>query len=69
MVKLVHISDFHLNNANLDDWRQYIRKAFITLLKKEFDGAKPIIICTGDLLDQGGKDFGGIENGLKKFAI
>ena len=67
MVKLVHISDFHLNNANLDDWRQYIRKAFITLLKKEFDGAKPIIICTGDLLDQGGKDFGGIENGLKKF--
>ena len=67
MLKVVHISDFHLNNANLEDWNAFIKPAFINLMKQEFPENKAIIICTGDLLDQGGKDFGGIKNGLQKF--
>ena len=67
MLKVVHISDFHLNNANLEDWNAFIKPAFINLMKQEFPENNAIIICTGDLLDQGGKDFGGIKNGLQKF--
>ncbi|MCM1031711.1 MAG: metallophosphoesterase [Oscillibacter sp.] len=67
MLKLVHISDFHLNETNLNDWNDFVKQAFINLIKKEFPDGNLIIACTGDLLDRGGKDFGGVSAGLKKF--
>ena len=45
MLKVVHISDFHLNNANLEDWNAFIKPAFINLMKQEFPENNAIIIC------------------------
>lgn len=67
MLKLAHISDFHLNNKTLSDWNNFVKKSFIDLLKNEFPNGNAIIACTGDLLDQGGRDFGGVSKGLLKF--
>ena len=67
MLKIVHISDFHLNKVNLDDWKNFVKPAFLDLMKREFPGGNALILCTGDLLDKGGKDFGGITSGLQVF--
>lgn len=67
MFKFVHISDFHLNKASLDDWKNFVKPAFVDLVKREFPGGNAIILCTGDLLDKGGKDFGDISQGFNIF--
>ena len=67
MFKFVHISDFHLNKTSLDDWKNYVKPAFVDLVKREFPEGNALILCTGDLLDKGGKDFGDISQGFNKF--
>ncbi len=56
MIRIIHLSDFHLNPDNLKDWKNYVKKAIITKLKK-FHEDTPIsfIAFTGDMIDQGGK--------------
>lgn len=67
MLKIAHISDFHLNKSTLDDWNKFIKPAFLELMQKEFPEGNALIACTGDILDKGGHDFGGVEQGLKVF--
>lgn len=67
MFKFVHISDFHLNKTSLDDWNNYVKQAFIDMLRREFPNNDAVIICTGDLLDKGGLDFGSINEAFQAF--
>lgn len=67
MFKFVHISDFHLNKTSLADWRDYVKPAFINMLHREFPDNNAVIICTGDLLDKGGCDFGSIMDAFHIF--
>ena len=67
MFKFVHISDFHLNKQSLEDWKNFVKGAFIELLHREFPDNNPIIICTGDLLDKAGQEFSSIDAAFELF--
>ena len=58
MVQIIHLSDFHLNEKNLNDWKSYVRKPFLEKIKQlNIDINKTIIVCTGDLIDKGNLNF------------
>lgn len=58
MIKIIHLSDFHLNKQNLADWNNYILDALSQLINEEKDSTEnTFIVCTGDLIDKGGKDY------------
>ena len=66
MIKIIHLSDFHLNDDNLSDWNTYIKSELINTIKSYTDSAEPcFIVCTGDLIDKGGK--GNIETAFNTF--
>lgn len=67
MFKFVHISDFHLNKQSLEDWKNFVKGAFIELLHREFPDNNPIIVCTGDLLDKAGQEFSSIDAAFEVF--
>lgn len=68
MIQIIHLSDFHLNPKNLSDWNTYIKKSFIDKLKNlSLDLPNLYIVCTGDLVDKGGKDFITIQEAFKQF--
>lgn len=59
-VRVVHLSDFHLSKDTLRDWKQFAKKALLAELTSiQEEGAIGLIVFTGDLIDMGGKDFGG----------
>lgn len=67
-MNIVHLSDFHLNPNNLSDWEMYIKDALISLIRENTkDNNELFIICTGDLIDKGGKDYGGVLPALNLF--
>jgi predicted MPP superfamily phosphohydrolase len=68
MIRIIHLSDFHLNKKFLKDWNNYIKQALIDKLQ-HLSQQKPInfIAFTGDLIDIGGDDFGGAEPGFDVF--
>ena len=67
MIRIIHLSDFHLNNINLADWKNYIKKALLKRLSDlNSDVEITFIAFTGDMIDLGGQDFGSAE---KAFAI
>ncbi|MDR1896939.1 MAG: metallophosphoesterase [Prevotellaceae bacterium] len=54
MIQIIHLSDFHLNEKNLNDWNSYVKKAFVKQIKiLNLDMSKTIIVCTGDMVDKG----------------
>jgi len=59
MIKILHLTDFHLNKKTLNDWELSVKNTTINKLK-EIHLEKPIdlIAFTGDLIDVGGKEFG-----------
>ncbi len=65
-IRIFHVSDFHLNKKLLKDWNDYMKVAFINFVN-ENKGEENFIVCTGDMVDKGGAEFGGIEAGLQKF--
>ncbi|HEA19516.1 hypothetical protein LCGC14_0710570 [marine sediment metagenome] len=68
MIRIIHLTDFHLNKKNLDDWKSYIKKALIQKLSNIHDDGKITFIAfTGDLIDIGGKDFESAEMAFKFF--
>ena len=68
MIRLFHISDFHLNKDNLYDWTHYTKDALVKLINDhQQDGVQSIVVCTGDLIDKGSSSDWGIEESLKKF--
>ena len=59
-MRIIHLSDIHLNKEKLDDLRQYYLTSLIKDLKKENEVKKiDLIAITGDLIDQGGLSFKG----------
>ncbi len=66
MIRIIHLSDFHLNDDNLFDWDTYIKSELINTIKSFADSTEPcFIVCTGDLIDKGGK--GNIETAFNTF--
>lgn len=68
MIRILHLTDFHLNNSTLKDWNDYYKEAFfekIDYLQK--DKSIDLVLFTGDLLDRAGKDFGSVTKGLNEF--
>jgi predicted MPP superfamily phosphohydrolase len=58
MIRVVHLSDFHLNMDQIDDFNDFVMKALISDLKTFNEEKKiDIIVFSGDLIDQGGKSF------------
>ena len=58
MLRILHLTDFHLNKKTLKDWDDFLKEA---LLKKidELQNENPIdlVLFTGDLIDKAGNDF------------
>jgi len=67
MLRILHLTDFHLNDSTLKDWKNFIKQALIAKLDK-IHNERPldIIAFTGDLIDKGGMKFSGAD---KAFAI
>ena len=65
-IRIFHVSDFHLNKNNFRDWNDYLKSSFIGFIN-ENKAEENFIICSGDMVDKGGGDFGGIREGLEKF--
>ena len=58
MIRIVHLSDIHLNKKTLKDAEQFVIKALIKDLKKYSDEKRiDLIFITGDLIDRGGESF------------
>ncbi|MDZ4809446.1 MAG: metallophosphoesterase [Bacteroidota bacterium] len=68
MIRILHISDFHLNSKTLKDWKQFV-KGTLTEKTAIFGNEKSIdlILYTGDLIDIGGKDLGDAAKGFALF--
>lgn len=68
MIRILHVTDFHLNNRTLRDWNDHYKESFIKKIN-EFQQRKKIdlVAFTGDLIDKGGKDFGGATFAFEKF--
>ena len=58
MIRIVHLSDIHLNKDQLYDAEKFVLKALLKDLKK-YSSEKPIdfILISGDLIDKGGANF------------
>jgi len=58
MVRIIHLSDFHLNPDTLSDWNRYVKSALVKKLD-DLHAESPVqlIAFTGDLLDAGGKSY------------
>lgn len=70
MLRILHLTDFHLNKKTLKDWRDFYKDAFLKKLELlEEDRKIDIIAFTGDLLDKGGKDFGNAKDGFDVFSL
>lgn len=68
MIKIIHLSDFHLNKENLLDWETYIKNDLIVKIKSQMlEGNKCFIVCTGDLIDKGGKSYECISEAFDAF--
>lgn len=67
-IRILHLTDFHLNQSTLKDWDSVLKQKFLEKVK-EIHTEQPIsfIAFTGDLIDQGGKEFGGAAKGFEKF--
>lgn len=68
MIRILHLTDFHLDKKRLDDWNNFYKEAFLKKVKDINDEkAIDLILFTGDMLDKAGKDFGSVKNGLDSF--
>lgn len=68
MIRILHLTDFHLNRKTLKDWSDFYKDAFFEKLE-ELTIAKSVdfVFFTGDLIDKGGKDFSNTTNALNEF--
>ena len=58
MLRILHLTDFHLNNKTLKDWDGFLKEAFLNKIE-ELQKENPIdlVFFTGDLIDKAGIDF------------
>ena len=66
-MRILHISDIHLKNHNINQVHAVIRELISTI--KSFDVNTPIevVICSGDLVDKFGESFISISHGYELF--
>lgn len=68
MLRIVHLSDFHLNNKNVQEFENKLIPALIKDLQIfHKDSPVNVVIISGDLIDKGGNDCGGAKEGFQKF--
>lgn len=68
MIRILHLTDFHLNKRTLRDWNDFYKEAFIDKLKEFHEKSSiDIVVFTGDLIDKGGKDLEGAANAFDLF--
>src|SRR5690606_30476238 len=68
MIRILHLTDFHLNDKTLRDWNDFMKEPFLTKIsclntQKKID----LVLFTGDLIDKAGFDFGSVSEGLNTF--
>lgn len=74
MIRILHLTDFHLNTTTLSDWNDFYKEAFLKKIE-ELKGEKKIdlVLFTGDLIDKGGFSFKEegekISTQIKAFSI
>ena len=58
MIRILHLTDFHLNKKTLKDWDDFLREAFFKKIE-ELQSENPIdlVLFTGDMIDKAGFDF------------
>lgn len=68
MLRILHLTDFHLNKKTLQDWESYIYDSLSTKLQ-EINSEKEIdlIVFSGDLIDKSGKELGSAKQAFEKF--
>jgi len=68
MIRILHLTDFHLNKRTLRDWNDFYKESFIEKLKEFHEECNiDIVVFTGDLIDKGGKDLEGAPNAFNLF--
>ncbi|MER1987462.1 MAG: metallophosphoesterase [Solibacillus sp.] len=69
-MRIVHLSDFHLQMGTLRDFEKYVIKPLITELKQlHQDKNIDFITFTGDLIDKGGSSFNSVDDAFLEFEI
>lgn len=63
MIRILHLTDFHLNKKTLKDWDDFLKVAILKKLE-EIRNENPIdlVLFTGDLIDKAGLDFKEIDD-------
>jgi len=68
MIRILHLTDLHLNNKTLKDWNDFLKEPFFKKLDEIKEENKiDLVLFTGDMIDQAGKDFGSVQSGLQAF--
>ncbi len=70
MIRIIHISDFHLDNSVLNDWETYTKKALIGTIKNQEPNCSlgdTFVVCSGDMINKAGADNKGVLNALRIF--
>lgn len=66
-LRILHLSDFHLNQDTLKDWNLYLKDALIDKVKASPNGHNiDLVAFTGDILDRGGTAF---QNEKEAFSL
>ena len=70
MIRMIHISDFHLENSVLNDWENYTKKALIETINSQQPKcpvSDTFVICSGDMINKAGVGYGGVLKTLQRF--
>lgn len=68
MIRILHLTDFHLNIKTLKDWNDFLKEAFFKKIEElQIENPIDLVLFTGDLIDKAGEDFGSTEEGLNTF--
>ncbi|MGG5507338.1 MULTISPECIES: metallophosphoesterase [unclassified Myroides] len=69
MIKVIQVGDLHFDNTN-DYQNIKVYKRFIEdLVSNNSVDENTILVINGDLINMGGKGFGGVDQGLRTFKI
>ena len=70
-MKILHFSDFHLNQASnsLLKSQGLIEQMISALKRNEMERTIDLVLFTGDMVDVGGKSFCSIRQGFESFVL